>query len=277
MPSFRKTEFIALAVAVASLLLLLYVGCGSDREAPTTRQEQTSEAGEQISSYSGYSGVPYLGEVRMEELALSSEVIARVRFNAVEQTIEGLRYIRPNASTIDLYAGAVVITFDVLEYLKGSGGSQVRAVLVDGDSREYTEAEVRAKNEDLLGFRDKQWDDRDAIVFLSKAPLVPRTLQVSDLYYMTFLRANGRHAYTVDSKWAKAWLPAAAAPGSGQEARASGDSQRFLTSVSGVSDGGSATGRASRDFGGEQESMTLDEIKTFIANLEAEVTAGGGQ
>ena len=183
-----------------------------------------------------------------------------------------MRYTNPGSSTtIDVYAGTLVITFDVLEYLKGSGGSQVKGVLVDGDSREWTEAEVRARDEDLLAFRDKQWDDREAIVFLAKAPLVPRTLQVSDLYYMTFLRANGEHAYTVSSKWAKAWLPAAAPPSSnGRAAGASGDAQRFLTNVLG---GGSG---ASRRSNGQLESMTLGELKTFIANLEAQVTAGGG-
>ncbi len=265
MTSLQKRQSLALAVATALTLVLLYVGCG-----PADEPEPAPGANGQVSGFGEY-GVAYTGETSMEELALRSEVIARVRFNAAQQTIERLQYTLPDGITSDVYAAALIVTFDVLEYLKGNGGSQVRAVLVDGDWQEYTEAEVRARDEDLLAFRDKQWDDREAIVFLTKAPLVPRTLQVSDLYHMAFLRANGEHAYTVSSKWEKAWLPDAAPPSSnGRAAGASGDAQRFLTNVLG---GGSG---ASRRSNGQLESMTLGELKTFIANLEAQVTAGGG-
>ena len=206
MTSLQKRQSLALAVATALTLVLLYVGCG-----PADEPEPAPGANGQVSGFGEY-GVAYTGETSMEELALRSEVIARVRFNAAQQTIERLQYTLPDGITSDVYAAALIVTFDVLEYLKGNGGSQVRAVLVDGDWQEYTEAEVRARDEDLLAFRDKQWDDREAIVFLTKAPLVPRTLQVSDLYHMAFLRANGEHAYTVSSKWEKAWLPDAAPP-----------------------------------------------------------------
>ena len=241
MTMLQKKLSLALAVAVALFIVLLCVNCQSANEMPADEPEQVVQTNGQSSGFGEY-GVPYLGEVSMEELALRSEVIARVRFNSAEQVIERMRYIHNDDSHLDLYAGALVITFDVREYLKGSGGNQVNAVLVDGDRRESTEAAVRARDEDFLEFRDKQWDDREAIVFLAKAPLIPSTLQHSDRYYMTFLRANGEHAYTVSSRWAKAWLPDAAPPSSSRRAAgASGDAQRFLTNVSGGGSGASGT------------------------------------
>ena len=265
MSSLQKRQSLALAVAIASLLVLLYVGCG-----PADEPKPPDGANGQESGYGEYT-VPYLGEIYMEELALRSEVIARVRFNAAQQTIEGLRYTHADGSTIDVYAAALIVTFDVQEYLKGNGGSQVRAVLVDGDSREWTEAEVRAKDEDLLAFRDKQWDDREAIVFLSKAPLVPRTLQVGDLYYMTFLRANGEHAYTVSSRWAKAWLPDAAPPSS------SGRGRRRLWRCATILN--ERPGRRKRGDQTIQRPVGVHDAwgaKDVHSKPGAEVTAGGG-
>ena len=168
MTKFQAKRFLTLAAVLLTLLALFYVACTSDAE-----PEPDDKGGGEIS---GFSGVMYLGETTMAELTLSSEVIARVRFNAVEQTVEMLRYTNPDGSNPDeFYAGALVVTFDVKEYLKGSGGAQIRAVLIDADSRSRTEAAARAAAGDLLAFREKQYDDRDAIVFLAKkASIVPQ-------------------------------------------------------------------------------------------------------
>ena len=270
MTSLQKNQSLSLAVIGVLVVVLLYVGCGSADDVPTIEPEPIAGANGASSAFGEY-GTAYFGLISMEELVLRSEAIARVRFNSVEQGIERMRYVYPSGNHLDLYAGSLVITFDVLEYLKGRGGNQVEAVLFDGDRRKGTEGEVRAAGEDFLAFRDKQWDDREAIVFLQSGPLIPSTLQDSDRYYMTWLRANGEHGYTVDSRWAKAWLPDAAPPSSsGQTTGTSSDEQRFLTNVPGGGSGGSG------QFNGQLESITLGELKTMIANLEAQVTAGGG-
>ena len=268
-------------ITVMGILCVALLAFGCEPAGDVSTIEPEAEDVGQDREPSAFSGVAYLGEVTLPELALGSEVIARVRFNSAQQTIEMLTYSHPDDSTANFYAGALVITFDVQEYLKGSGGTQIRAVLIDGDGLRNTEAEARAAAGDLHAFRDKKYDDRDAIVFLAKAPLVPRTQQVSDLYYLSFLRAGGEHAYTVDSRWAKAWLPAAAPPSTrGRAAGASGNTQRFLTNVpdgaNGISSGGVNVRGTSGQSGTQQESMTLGELKTFIADLEAQVTAGGG-
>ena len=137
MTSLRKRQSLSLAVMVALVVVLLCVGCGSADDVPTIEPEPIAGAIGESSGFGEY-GVACLGLISMEELTLRSEVIARVRFNSVEQVIERMRYTYPQGTHLDLYAGALVIIFDVLEYLKGSGGNQVEAVLVDGDRREET-------------------------------------------------------------------------------------------------------------------------------------------
>ena len=267
------TRQLSVLVAIAALCsALLYVGCSTTDEAPTAEPSQTSQANR--SSGFGEYGVMHLGLITMEELVLHSAAIARVEFVSAEQGVEAIRITGSDQSTRDYYVGAVVITFNVLEYLKGSGGSQIKAILYDGDNRAWTAAEITAAGEDFLAIRDKRWDDRETVVFLHSGELVPSTLTDSDRYYMGLLRANGELAYTVDSKWAKAWLPAAA-PGVGGGARgasSSGDNQRFITNIQ---DGGSGGGRASGQSS-TTESMTLAEIKTFVKRIEDEVAAGDG-
>ena len=86
MTSLRNRQSLALAVATALALILLYVGCGPADDVPTIEPEPAPGANGQSSGF-GEDGVAYMGETYMEELELRSEVIARVRFNAAQQTI----------------------------------------------------------------------------------------------------------------------------------------------------------------------------------------------
>ena len=265
------TRQLSVLVAIAALCsALLYAGCSTATEAPTAESSQAEQANR--SSGFGEYGVPYMGLQSMEELVVTSTAVARVEFVSAVQTIETLRYEFIEGNPLEAYAGAVVVTFNVLEYLKGSGGNQIEAVLYDGDWINYDKAEITAANEDFLAFRDKQWDDREAIVFLRRSQFIPSTLSDSDRYFMTYLRANGEHGYTVDSRWAKAWLPAAAPPSNRQASGASGDSQRFITNIENGPNGGGASGRS----GSQTETMTLAEIKAVIKKIDDELAAGEG-
>ena len=265
------TRHISVLVAIAALCsALLYAGCSSATEAPTAEPSQAEQA-DRSSGFGEY-GVKYWGLVTMEELVVNSTAVARVEFVSAVQTIETLRYVFTSGNQLEEYAGAVVVTFDVLEYLKGSGGNQIEAVLYDGDWRSFDKADITAANEDFLAFRDKQWDDREAIVFLRSGQFIPSTLSDSDRYFMTYLRANGEHGYTVDSRWAKAWLPAAAPSSNGQASGASGDSQLFITNIENGPSGGGASGQS----GSQRETMTLAEIKAVIEKIDDELAAGEG-
>lgn len=122
-------------------------------------------------------GVPILlppaGYTSLEERAARYDVVARVRLRMVTTTVE-LIVRNPLGDTY--YAGALELRFEVLEYLAGSGGSEVVGVVYDPYPL-YTRAEARATLPTVLVSRDSRWDDREAIVFLEHAPeILPKHL-----------------------------------------------------------------------------------------------------
>ena len=235
----RPLSTLAIIVMLASVLL--YAACSNTNSEP--EPAPTAESEPDIQSF-GERGRAYFGLAGMEELILEASAVARVQYVSAEQTIEINRSIYPNGNILDSHVGAVVVTFNVLEYLDGSGSNQIKVVLRDGDWNVFDKAVITAANEDLLAFRDKRWDDRQAIVFLGSGPYVLSTVSDSDRYYLLGdLRANDELGYTVDSKWAKAWLPAAAAPGA---QGASGDAQQFITNLTGGASSDGASGQSGR-------------------------------
>ena len=112
-----------------------------------------------------------------EYLVLNSEVVARARLREVEERIitfesdeyermEHIYHINPTGDRV--YVPLMAFEFEVLEYLKGGNGNATIWGLVglhaaDGNS----EQEAREAYSYYLNRRDKRWDDREAIVFLS--------------------------------------------------------------------------------------------------------------
>ena len=80
------------------------------------------------------SGIDYHGPMSLEERIVLAEVIARVKLRSVAQTVEP----RLADDGREQYVGALEFTFDVLEYLKGSGGSQLVGIVDDFDVRFQT-------------------------------------------------------------------------------------------------------------------------------------------
>ena len=218
----------------------------------------------------GERGSIYTGRQSMEELLVESSAVARVRFKSARQTIEEIRLGYDPWLNIDTYhvyyANALEITFEVKEYLKGSGGTEIQAILYDRDNWEATRAEVEALNDELLPLRGTRWDDRDAIVFLRSSSYVVSTVSDADRYWMLAFRVNDEDAYTVASEWARVWLPAANASGA---RGASAANQQFVIAL--PSDAQGASGRSVN----QGETLGLGELKTLIATLQAEMDAGG--
>ena len=257
----RVLQVMGVALVV---VVLLAIGCGSaDTEVETTQGSGNSSASGAMSS-----GVAYTGESSMEEVIAYAEAVARVRFRSARQTIEEIRFdFRNSDRYLTYYANSIEITFEVLEYLRGSGGDEIKAVLFDHDGLRETRAEVEALNENLLSLRTTQWDEREAIVLLHSGDGVVSTFNDPDRYWMTSFRNNGEDGYTVASRWEKAWLPDAAAQGA--TGRASGGEQRFLINLpSGSQD---ASGRSST----QGESMTISELKALVTRIGNELAAGG--
>ncbi len=246
------------------VLVLLAMGCGdADNGVETTQGNGNSSASGGMSS-----GVAYTGETSMEEALAYADAVARVRYRSARQTIEEIRLQIRNADWHHtFYANSIEITFEVLEYLRGSGGDEIKAVLYDQDGWQETRAEVEALNENLLPLRNTQWDEREAIVFLRSSDHVVSTYNDPDRYWLTSFRNNGEDGYTVGSRWVKAWLPDAAAPGA--RGRASGGDQRFLINLPGGSQG--ASGQRST----QGESMTISDLKALVTRIGDELAAGG--
>ena len=253
-------KLVGLSAALV-LLALLALGCGdaaSEVEAPPGNNIVSA-------SMDLTHGVPFAGLETMEESILYAEAVARVEYKSAKQTVEEIRLSYSNTDRYDtLYANSLEITFEVLEYLMGSGGAEIKVVLQDRDGWRYTRADVEALNEDLIPLRTTDWDDREGIVFLRSGYRVVSTFNDPDRYWMASLRYNGEDGYTVASEWSKAWLPDAAAP---ESAGGASGEQRFLINLSGASQGASGQGSTQGD------TMTISEVKALVTRIQNELAA----
>ena len=222
----------------------------------------------------------YYGQRTLEERIAGADVIARVRLLSVSGVAER------SAGETGYYA-ALEHRFNVLEYLKGSGGGELVAV-GSYSGREYrTSGGASGLAQDLLNRRDTRWDDREAIVFLRDSHSLMSSIQQADRYWLGSITIDTTHNiedYSIASRHAKRWLPAASAGGasgaasgsrapggSGAKASSAG-AQRFLleapTSETGAR---GASGQAAT-----ASTITLADMKVKIAAIESEVAAGGG-
>ena len=230
---------------------------------------------------SGWYPPPDFPPTSLEERIVRSDAIARVTLVSAAQVVEEISGWPSQGDTS--YANALEFRFNVLEHLKGSGGSEVVAIAVDWYEFFATRAEAGAGAEDFLGERDTRWDAREAIVFLhDDDPYLPSTGQ-ADRYLLWFLRNTyGQEIYTIASP-SKMWLPAASdsLPVPVDQARASsGGTQRFLLEEP-PSGGGAVLSRMARALSGDQgasqaATINLADMKTKIAELDAEVGEGDG-
>ena len=199
----------------------------------------------------------YLGPSSLESRILASPVIARVRLDSATSTVEygttyrGMKYI-----------ALLEFSFSVLEYLKGSGASDIVAVWAAApffDTRQEAEAALPA----IAAARDIRWDDHEAIVFLRQdfREFLASTQQ-SERYYLAW---GGRwtipdDGYSIASIHNRLWLPAEASVGS--SSRPGGNQQRFLTEVP------PAMGTA--------PTITLGDVKARVTAVAAKIDAGDG-
>lgn len=179
----------------------------------------------------GRSAIFPRGRTSMEEQILYSDVIARVSLKNAAQTTELWNFHGiPNR----FYTGVLEFTFDVREYLKGSGPTEVVAVVFDHYGDFQSAAEVDALGDYLLDTRDADWDDREAIVFLRRSsPVLPSTAQADRHWLGPAWWADGSDGYLVTSRWHRAWLPERASGGGSAAGAATAQEQTFLLDVLG--------------------------------------------
>ena len=158
--------------------------------------------------YAGYS--PTDGSPSLVERVLLADAIARVTLHSVEQIVTETRYPPVQESTEFVYANALEFTFDVGEYLSGSGGERLRALAVDYHDVYTDPASARNADVDLLGDRDARWDKNEAIIFLQKRPVVLPATKQNDHYWLGNVKSlDGVDAYSIASGRYVSWLPAA--------------------------------------------------------------------
>ena len=224
-------------------------------------------------------GIPYTGETSLKERAARYDVVARVRLRSVTTTVE---LIARNPIGDTAYAGALEFRFEVLEYLAGSGGSEI--VGVGYESKLFdTQAEARATLPGLLASRDTRWDDREAIVFFDGAANVLPSSAQGGRYLLGELGfgegSNSPDSFTIASPYNKGWLPSASSGGASGAVGTSTSTvdQLFLmddptkASYQGASGTTGASGAT-----GSVPTITLSELRTRIGAVDTEIQNGDG-
>ena len=212
-------------VVLLMVLSGLVLGCTSP---PTVSQEPLVDTEE---------ARPYTGEMSLEERIALADVVARVSLQAISSGVT-TAYLDEEAPERASYIGHLDFNFRVLEYLKGSGGDELTAVVLVPGNPAGPVIDTREKMEnalpDLVAIRDTQWDDREAVVFLKdnygdgSHAYLPYIRQAGR-YYIGSLSVNGLgdDDYTVSSTWNKAWLPEGS-PSGVTAANVDADQKEFL-------------------------------------------------
>ncbi len=232
------------------------------------------------------------GVIPLEEMIAWSHIIVRGRFASA--TPVGVRSAnsrapgKPPNQQFDGYLGSLEVTFDVIEYLKGSGGTQVSGIAYGNPVSEMTAAtlaEAAVKAQRLLAGRDNRWDDREAIVFLRQAPVNfnPPLRPQLDHYWLGEVSTDRRSHYqfTVASAEDRAWLPdASSTPVSTTTSKStsarSATEQRFLLADPGPGSSGGQRSSAAAPSITSITSITLSALKQQIDDNKAEIALGDG-
>ncbi len=270
-----------LVVLLLGIVLSLGVACEGDRTEDPTRSLSiaTSEttatprpgATQEITSTprpiaaqepaTSYSMPDYSGPSSIEEQILFKNTVARVRLLGTSTTVAPFILSNPTRRG---HSPVLEFRFRVLEYLKGTGPTEIIAVAM-GDEYD-TEAEARSPLPALAEERDTRWDNLETIVFLHDFWDILPSTQQSNRYFLGAIsywwRGDG---YTVASLHHKEWLPADVGEGAAGE---SGE-QRFLLDAPPL--GASGPSGQSADT----PTITLSALRAKITALEAEATANG--
>ena len=226
------------------------------------------------------------GPLDLDERILRADIIARATLSSVSTSTPFLSDF--DLDTISHYVSAVELRFDAHEYLKGSGGPTLTVVL-PVSFREYYPSELEAVAAAAwLPERDTRWDDREAIVFLQE-PIGSLAESRSDIHVFSIFELSygeahdGGRAYAVDeyyidtysirSEKNKTWLPATAAPASGD----SGVSGQVETSYYLEEPPSAGTGASGASGQSESvSSITLSDLKSRVQAMDDLVAQGEG-
>ena len=224
------------------------------------------------------SWLPYSGLASLEESILLADVIARVSLVSTRASLSKRPY-----DAEDIWGALLEFRFEVHEYLKGSGPDQIGGIVYI--HFRTSEEDAQTGVEQIASAHDSRWDAREAIVFLTKAPRYEGRLPAfpveSDQYFFGFMAwaaaglPGGLHdGYTVGSPFRKLWLPEA----TGTSARSPTEKVFLLdapATTSTTAGAGGVSARAVSPTTATAPTISLTNLKSKIAALEAEANVGG--
>ena len=196
--------------------------------------------------------VPYFGEESIEERIVNADTIVIARLDRT--TSEVVRGSGKGWS--DNYYVALTLHLTVNAYLKGNGANSITAFTIQGANHK-TQEEAEDAKPGIVASRVTLWDNREAIIFLTKDDpdsAFSDEVQADDDYFLT-IGGQFQDAYNLHSRHSKLWLPSA-------EAAGTGDNQEFLLAVP--------------KAGVTTPTITRGELKSRIAAINAELNAGDG-
>ena len=163
----------------------------------------------------------YDGPMSIEERILTSTAVVRARLTNTTTEIV-------TSKTDQYHYPALKFTFSVSEYLYGSGSDTITAYYVSpADFNTTQEAEAWAPT--MVSRRDTQFDDREAVLFLTdgtsiKSERFSALAEPQDVYILAVGSGpiQGHSRFWIDDRHDRRWLPTASATA------ATSASQEFL-------------------------------------------------
>ena len=268
----KEVEVKRLIVLVA-LVLALAAACGETVII-------TPGGGDVLGSRPG--SYPLDFPISLEEIAVEADVVARVNLLGVSTSTDiwqmDYREQFENESEypgadVTRYVGTLDYRFRAVEYLKGTGDSEIVARVQD-NSYFYghpTREQAQANADDMLADRDDSWDSREAIIFLrAHNGWTSFPLETGEYDFGYTDSESGDDGYTITSPARKKWLPAVVSSSSrGRSASSDTEASYYLDAPGGSS--GRTSGKS-----GSTPVISLTDIKAKVEALEQEVAAGDG-
>ena len=210
-----------------------------------------------------YDSYGYWGPASLAEMIAWSDIVVLATFVSARPV--GVRSARPDSP---YYVGALEVTFNAREYLKGvNQGPTITGVMIGTDTSEgehpytaSTEAEAAVIAEQLLDWRDKRWDDRQAIIMLTEV--------VEHGYLLLGHLGPGAFKTTVADLEDRSWLPDAS-----PDTDARSPAQFFLTDEP---KGKTVAGRTPGQETPAQPNVSLATLRDLIAENARMLAAGDG-
>ena len=210
-----------------------------------------------------------LGLASIEEEIVQADVIARVSLDAVATEVVSVTEEDTG------YAPALLFTFDVHEYMKGTGDDEVVGVSPTAEAFD-TADEARSHLSRYSSERDSRWDGREAIVFLRDYASLRASQGQTPRYFLGYLDL-GRDGYTVASPVYKRWLPQA----NNSEMKTTARSSQAQGEKHFLRDDPASPAAPRSPGGGGQSSagpstIALGDLKAQVSAIGAQIAAGDG-